>query len=77
MFEEITATNIGHQLAIVSRGQVLSAPVIQSVIPGGECQVDGSMSASEIAEIVDCLNRTATPTSDPWRVRRPANESSL
>ena len=38
-FEAITATNIGHQLAIVFRGQVLSAPVIQSVIPGGECQV--------------------------------------
>jgi serine/threonine protein kinase len=65
-FEEITATNIGRQLAIVFRGQVLSAPVIQSVIPGGECQVDGSMNASEIDQIVDCLNRTATPTAEAW-----------
>ena len=65
-FEAITATNIGHQLAIVFRGQVLSAPVIQSVIPGGECQVDGSMNASEIAQIVDCLNRTTTPTAMAW-----------
>jgi tRNA A-37 threonylcarbamoyl transferase component Bud32 len=65
-FEAITATNIGRQLAIVFRGRVLSAPVIQSVIPGGECQVNGSMDAGEIDQIVDCLNRTATPTSETW-----------
>jgi serine/threonine protein kinase/tetratricopeptide (TPR) repeat protein len=65
-FEAITATNIGRQLAIVLRGQVLSAPVIQSVIPNGECQIDGSMSAGQISEIVDCLNRTATPTAEAW-----------
>jgi serine/threonine protein kinase len=65
-FEAITATNIGHQLAIVFRGQVLSAPVIQSVIPSGECQVNGSMSASEIDQIVDHLNPTAMPTSKAW-----------
>jgi serine/threonine protein kinase len=65
-FEAITATNIGRQLAIVFRNQVLSAPVIQSVIPGGECQIDGSMSTSQINEIVDGLNRTATPTTEAW-----------
>jgi predicted Ser/Thr protein kinase len=59
-FEAITATNIGRQLAIVFRGQVLFAPVIQSVIPNGQCQIDGLMSAGQIDEIVDCLNRTAT-----------------
>jgi predicted Ser/Thr protein kinase len=65
-FEKITANNIGRQLAIVFRGQVLSAPVIQSVIPTGECQVDGLMAAGEINKIVDCLNRTATPTAEAW-----------
>jgi hypothetical protein len=64
-FEEITANNIGRQLAIIHHGQVLSAPVIQSVITGGQCQVDGSMYASEIDQIVDCLNRIATPTAEP------------
>ncbi len=64
-FEAITATNIGHQLAIIFHGRVLSAPVIQSVITGGQCQVDGSMNASEIDQIVDCLNRIATPTAEP------------
>jgi predicted Ser/Thr protein kinase len=66
-FEAITATNIGHQLAIVFRGRVLSAPVIQSVIPSGECQVSGSMSAEETHEIVDCLNRSAKPTAEACR----------
>jgi serine/threonine protein kinase/tetratricopeptide (TPR) repeat protein len=65
-FEEITATNIGRQLAIVFRGQVLFAPVIQSVIPNGQCQIDGSMSAGQINEIVDCLNRPAIPTAKAW-----------
>jgi len=65
-FEEITATNIGRQLAIVFRGRVLSAPVIASVIPDGQCQVDGSMNASEVDEIVDCLNRTVPPTAEAW-----------
>ena len=65
-FEAITATNIGHQLAIVFRSQVLSAPVIQSAIPGGQCQVDGAMTADEVNEIVDCLNRTTTPTAMAW-----------
>jgi len=65
-FGKITANNIGRQLAIVFRGQVLSAPVIQSVIPTGECQVDGLMAAGEINKIVDCLNRTATPTAKAW-----------
>lgn len=66
-FEAITATNIGHQLAIVFRGRVLSAPVIQSIIPGGECQITGLTNAGEVNEIVDYLNRTAPPTAEAWR----------
>jgi capsular polysaccharide biosynthesis protein len=65
-FEAITATNIGHQLAIVFRGRVLSAPVIRSVIPGGECQVTGITNASEVHEIVDYLNRASAPMAEAW-----------
>ena len=65
-FEAITTTNIGRQLAIVFRGRVLSAPVIQSVIPSGECTLNGSMNASEVDQIVDCLNRFATPPAGAW-----------
>jgi len=70
-FEAITATNIGHQLAIVFRGRVLSAPVIQSVIPGGECQVTGLTNASNVNSIVDYLNRTTTPTAEAWKFSMP------
>jgi tRNA A-37 threonylcarbamoyl transferase component Bud32 len=65
-FEKITANNIGRQLAIVFHGQVLSAPVIQLIIPNGLCQVDGSMSADEMNEIVDCLNQATMPTAKAW-----------
>ena len=74
-FEAITATNIGHQLAIVFRSQVLSAPVIQSAIPGGQCQVDGAMTADEVNEIVDYLNRTTTASDQTGSSPRPAIES--
>ena len=33
-FAQLTAANIGRQLAIVWRGRVLSAPVIRSRLPG-------------------------------------------
>ena len=62
-FEAITATNIGRQLAIVFRGQVLSAPEITSVIANGLCQIDGSMNAGRINEIVDGVNGITTSTA--------------
>ena len=75
-FEAITATNVGRQLAIVFHGRVLSAPVIQSVIAGNQCQVNGLMNASEANEIVDCLNRVATPTAGAW-IFSPVQERIL
>jgi len=70
-FEAITATNIGRQLAIVFRGQVLSAPVIQSVLSGGQCQVDGLMSVDEVNEIVNYLNRTTPASDQTWKFAAP------
>ena len=62
-FEAITATNLHRQLAMVFRGQVLSAPTIASAIPSGQCQVlVGALPPGAVNEIVDCLNRTAPPT---------------
>ncbi|MGA2245316.1 MAG: protein kinase [Verrucomicrobiota bacterium] len=66
-FEELTATNIHRQLAIVFRGQVLSAPTIASAIPIGQCQLEvGSMPSGEVNTIVECLNRAACPTAGAW-----------
>jgi serine/threonine protein kinase len=70
-FEEITADNIGRQLAIVYRGTVLSAPVIRSKIPGGQAIIDGNMSPRVIHSVVDCLNRTSVPTDDTWTFSAP------
>ena len=43
-FADITATKIGRQLAIVWRGQVLSAPIIRTKIAGPALSVTGSLS---------------------------------
>ncbi|PKL47222.1 MAG: hypothetical protein CVV42_13725 [Candidatus Riflebacteria bacterium HGW-Riflebacteria-2] len=40
-FAEVTGQNIGMQLAMVFNNQVISAPVIQSRITGGEAQING------------------------------------
>jgi serine/threonine protein kinase len=63
---EITGSNIDRQLAVVFRGKVLSAPFIRSTYTTGQCGIDILMDASQINEIVDCLNRTAIPTTKTW-----------
>ncbi len=70
-FKEVTAANIGRQLAIVFRGELLSAPVIQSAISGGQCQITGGMDtggmgASQANDIVNYLNGAATPASEAY-----------
>jgi hypothetical protein len=41
LFADLTGQHIGEQLAIVFKGQVLSAPIIQARIAGGEAQITG------------------------------------
>jgi serine/threonine protein kinase/tetratricopeptide (TPR) repeat protein len=65
-FKEVTAANIGRRLAIVFRGEVLSAPVIQSPISGGQCQITGSMDTGQANDIVNYLNGAAMPASEPY-----------
>jgi preprotein translocase subunit SecD len=51
IFRDVTAANIGKRLAIVlvekGRGEVLTAPVIRSEIPGGRVQISGAMTTAE------------------------------
>src|SRR3546814_5100725 len=51
IFRDVTRNNIGKRMAIVlvenGKGQVVTAPVIRSEIPGGHVQISGSMSAQE------------------------------
>jgi tRNA A-37 threonylcarbamoyl transferase component Bud32 len=70
-FGDITAGIIGQQLAIVSRGVVLSAPFIQGKISGGQISISAQMSIEAIHSIVDCLNRAASPTDQAWTFTTP------
>lgn len=40
-FAEITEANLGKRIAIVYDNQVVSAPTVQSVITGGQCEITG------------------------------------
>ena len=55
IFRDVTRDNIGKRMAIVlienGKGQVVTAPVIRSEIPGGHVQISGSMTAQEAADI--------------------------
>jgi preprotein translocase subunit SecD len=54
IFRDVTRNNIGKRMAIVlvenGKGQVVTAPVIRSEIPGGHVQISGSMTAQEAAD---------------------------
>lgn len=54
IFRDVTRENIGKRMAIVlfekGRGEVITAPVIRSEIPGGRVQISGQMSTIEAAD---------------------------
>jgi preprotein translocase subunit SecD len=61
LFEQITANNVGKQLAIVLDGQVISAPTIQQAIPGGTAQITGQFTPVQARALVQNLNFGALP----------------
>ena len=54
IFRDVTRNNINKRMAIVlfeqGKGEVVTAPVIRSEIPGGQVQITGSMTAQEAAD---------------------------
>jgi hypothetical protein len=70
-WEEITATNLNRQIAIVFRGQVLSLPVIRTSLPGAHITIKGPMSASLVREVVATLNVGLTGTPKAWEFSEP------
>lgn len=54
VFRDVTRENIGKRMAILlvekGRGEVVTAPVIRSEIPGGRVQISGSMTTLEAAD---------------------------
>ena len=60
-FGEYTAQNIGVPFAIVLDDEVISAPVIQSYIPGGSGIISGQFTAEETTRLAILLRAGALP----------------
>ncbi len=55
IFQEITRENVGKRMAILlvekGKGEVITAPVIRTEIPGGRVQISGRMSTTEANDV--------------------------
>jgi RNA polymerase sigma factor (sigma-70 family) len=60
LFAAITKENINKRLAIVLDGQLYSAPVIRTEIPGGKAQITGSFTEQEARELAAKINDAIT-----------------
>ena len=61
MFSDITANNIGKQMAIYLDGNVVSSPIIQEKIAGGQATISGNFTTDEAKTLVTRLNSGALP----------------
>ena len=60
-FADLTAKNIGKQIAIVLDGEVLTAPVVQEAITGGRAQMSGSRSIEDAERLAILLRSGSLP----------------
>lgn len=61
LFEEITANNVGRQLAIFLDGEIISSPVINERITGGQAVISGGFTPNEARDLTQNLNFGALP----------------
>lgn len=61
LFESITEQNIGKTVAIYLDGAIISAPVVNQKITGGQAIITGSFTANEAKVLVGRLNSGALP----------------
>lgn len=61
LFFELTRDNILHYLVIFLDGEVISAPVIQSAIPGGTTTISGNFTYESAGELASNLKFGALP----------------
>jgi len=61
LFDEATAANIGKQIAIVLDNVVISAPVVQQRISGGDAQITGKFTTEEANRLAIMLRAGALP----------------
>ncbi len=60
-FAELTAKNIGKQIAIELDGKVLTAPVVQEAITGGKAQISGQRNMEEAEHLAILLRSGSLP----------------
>jgi len=60
-FEELTANNVQKALPILLDGAVISAPIVQEKISGGQAQISGSFTIEEAKNLAIQLNAGALP----------------
>jgi preprotein translocase subunit SecD len=60
---DFTAANVGTQTAFTLDSQVVSAPEIQSPIPGGQTQITGQFTAASAKELANVLKYGSLPLS--------------
>ncbi len=63
LFDAATAESIGRQIAILLDGVVISAPVVQERITGGNAQISGRFTAAEAGRLSIMLRAGALPVA--------------
>ncbi len=61
LFEEMTTENVGKTIAIYLDGQLVSAPVVNTAIVGGDAIIEGNFTIDEAKIMVGRLNSGALP----------------
>lgn len=61
LFADLTKNNIGKQMSIFLDGNIISSPVIQEEISGGEATISGGFTIEEAKTLVTRLNSGALP----------------
>ena len=61
-FSDISAENIKKRIAIVVDGKVVTAPIVQTRIPGGRVHITGDLTKEQAEELVRMINRAAGKT---------------
>lgn len=61
LFEQLTERNIGAPIGIFLDGELISAPVVNERIPGGEAIIQGNFTLDESKQLAQRLNAGALP----------------
>lgn len=71
-FEAFTRANFGRRLAMIVNGEIRSAPVIQSAMPG-QGRITGNFTSEEVQALIRALNRASegkvSPAAEPDHIK--------